>query len=116
MHTLRSRGFALATLVAFLAAQPVVGCVALCFFGAHHAGAHTMAGTGGSSTLGNDACHTINVGAVQRDPIQALSPMEPASAPVIAFTPAKSVEPVRTLPTPPGMVSRTVESPPPRFV
>ena len=117
MHALRSRGLALLTLVAFLVAQPVVGCVALCFFGTHHAGAHAMADMDrGSSTLNGDACHTSNVGAVQHDPIQVLSPMEPASAAVVAFAPARLVDPAQALPTLPSIIARTVESPPPRFV
>jgi hypothetical protein len=117
MQSLRSHGFALATLAAFLLAQPVVGCAALCLFARHHAGAHAMPGRNpGSSALDNSACHTTNTGAVQRDPVPALSPMEPARAPVIAAAPARWVEPVRTLPTPPRLISRTVESPPPRFV
>ena len=43
-QTFRSRGFALATLVAFLVAQPVVGCLALCLLGTHHPATHAMAG------------------------------------------------------------------------
>jgi hypothetical protein len=116
LHALRSRGFALSTLVAFLVAQPIVGCVALCFFGTHHTAAHAMAGMGqGKSTLGTDACHTSNVGTVQRDPIQPLSPMEPVAAAVIAFAPARSIEPIHAIATLPPIVSRAVESPPPRI-
>jgi hypothetical protein len=115
LRTLRSRGVALATLMAFLAAQPVVGCVALCLFGAHHAGAHAMAGMDrGGSTVGTDACHTSDTGSIQRDPIQPLSPMAPAPAAVIAFAPARSVDPVHALPALPRIIARTVESPPPR--
>ena len=117
LQTLRSRSFALATLAAFLLAQPIVGCAALCLFERHHAGAHAMPGMNrGSSALNISACHTTDTGAVQRDPFQALSPMEPARAPVIAMAPARWVEPVRTLSTPPRLISHTVEPPPPRFV
>jgi hypothetical protein len=117
LQTLRSRGFALATLAAFLLAQPVVGCAALCLIKRHHAGAHAMPVINrGGSGLDNSACHTTDTGAVQRDPVPALSPMEPARAPVIAVAPARWVEPVRTLPTPPRLISHTVEPPPPRFV
>lgn len=114
----RHRGaLALATLVAFLLAQPAVGCAALCLFRTHHAGAHTMTGMHREKpTIGNDACHTTTVGGVQRDPIQVLSPMEPAHAPVIAVTPDRWVEPLRTLPTPPRLIAHAVEPPPPRFV
>jgi hypothetical protein len=116
LHALRSRGFALATLVAFLVAQPVVGCVALCLFGTHHSGAHTMSGMArGDSSVGPDACHTSNVGVLQRDPIQPLSPMVPAHAAVIAFAPARTVAPATTRPTLPRVVSHAVESPPPRI-
>jgi hypothetical protein len=45
-----------------------------------------------------------------------LSPMAPARAPVLAVAPTRWVEPVRTLPTPPRLISHTVEPPPPRFV
>ncbi len=117
LQTLRSHSFALATLAAFLLAQPAVGCAALCLFERHHAGAHAMPGIHpGSSALNNSACHTTGTGAAQRDPIQPLSPMEPARAPVLAVAPARWVEPVRTLPTPPRLISHTVEPPPPRFV
>jgi hypothetical protein len=116
LHALRSRGFAVATLLAFLVAQPVVGCVALCLFGAHHTGAHAMAGMNrGNTSLGTDACHTSNVGAIQHDPIQPLSPMEPVAAAVIAFAPARSIEPIHAIATLPPIVSRAVESPPPRI-
>ncbi len=117
LHALRSRGFALATLTAFLVAQPVVGCAALCLFGTHHAGAHATTGADrGHPTLGNVACHTSDVGAVQREPIQVISPVQPAYAPVIAVAPARWVEPVRDLPTPPRLISHSVEPPPPRLV
>jgi len=116
LQTLRSRGFALATLAAFLLAQPVVGCAALCLFKNHHA-AHAMpGGNRGSSALNTSACHTTGTGTVQRDPVPALSPMAPARAPVIAVAPARWVEPVRTLPTPPRLISHKVEPPPPRSV
>jgi len=117
LQALRSRSFALVTLAAFMLAQPVVGCAALCLFEGHHARAHAMPGMNhGERALGNSACHTTSTGAVQRDPLQALSPMEPARALVIAVAPARSVQPVRTLPTPPRLISHTVEPPPPRFV
>jgi hypothetical protein len=118
LRTLRSRRFAFATLAAFLLAQPAVGCAALCLFETHHAGgAHAMPGMNhGKPALSISTCHTTDTGAVQRDPVPALSPMEPARAPVIAVAPARWVEPVRTLPTPPRLISRTVKPPPPRFV
>jgi hypothetical protein len=117
LQTLRSRSFALATLAAFLLAQPVVGCAALCLFEGHHAGAHAMPGMNhGKPALGNTACHTTDSGAVQKGPLQVLSPMEPARALVIAVAPARWVEPVRNLSTPPRLISHTVEPPPPRFV
>ena len=114
---LRSRTLALATLAAFLLAQPVVGCAALCLFRSHHAGAHTMpGGNRGSSALNNTACHTTDTGAVQSGPVQTLSPMAPARAQVIAVAPAGWVEPVRTHPTPPRLISHTLEPPPPRSI
>jgi hypothetical protein len=117
LRTLRSRSFALATLSAFLLAQPAVGCAALCLFETHHAGAHAIPGMNhGRPALSSSACHTTDTGAVQRGPVQVLSPMEPARAPVIAVAPARWVEPVRTLPTSPHLISHSVEPPPPRFV
>ena len=117
LRALRSRGFALTTLVAFLVAQPVVGCVALCLFGTHHAEAHAMGEMDRqSASVGTDACHTSNVGAMERDPIQPLSPMMPAPVAVIAVAAIKSIEPMQTLLVLPPVVSRAVESPPPRFV
>jgi hypothetical protein len=117
-QTLRSRGFALTTLVAFLVAQPVVGCLALCLLGTHHPAAHAMAGMapGGSSTVGTDGCHASNIGAVQRDAIQPLSPMEPVAVAVIAFAPARSIEPAHAIPAAPAVIFPAVESPPPRTV
>jgi hypothetical protein len=112
--TFRSRGFALLTLVAFLVAQPIVGCTAVCLFGAHHA-AHTMAAMAhGGSSVGTDACHASHVGTVQPDPIQPLSPMEPAPAAAIAFAPARSYAPAPASQAFPYLAARAVESPPPR--
>jgi hypothetical protein len=119
LQALRSyrRCFALATLAAFLLAQPAVGCAALCLFERHPAGAHAMPGMNrGNPTLGSGSCHTTNTGAVQRDPLQVLSPMVPALTPVIAVAPTRWVEPLRTLPTAPRLISHTIEPPPPRFV
>jgi hypothetical protein len=114
LQALRSRTLALATLAAFLVAQPAVGCAALCLFERHHAGAQAM--PAGSSALSGSACHTAGTGAVQRAPAKALSPMEPAHAAVIAVAAARWVQPARALPTPPPPVSHTVEPPPPRLV
>jgi hypothetical protein len=113
----RRRHFAFATLAAFLLAQPAVGCVALCLFERHFAGAHAMPGMNqGSVALTNSACHPTDTGAVQRPPLQVLSPMEPASAPIIAVAPARLVEPVRSVPASPHFISHTIEPPPPRLV
>ncbi len=111
------RCLALATLAAFLLAQPAVGCAALCLFERHAAGAHTMPGMNrGGAVLTNSACHPTDTGAVQRPPLQVLSPMEPASAPIIAIAPDRWVEPMWSLPTSPRFISHTIEPPPPRLV
>jgi hypothetical protein len=116
LRTLRSRSIAFATLAAFLLAQPAVGCAALCLFETHHV-AHAMPGMNHvKPALSISTCHTTDTGAVQREPVPALSPMVPAGAPVIAAAPARWVEPVRTLPTPPRPIFHTVQAPPPRFV
>jgi hypothetical protein len=117
LKALRSRHFALATLAAFLLAQPVAACAALCLFERHHAVAHSMPRTSGeNSALAGSTCHTTSAGAVQRDAFQILSPMAPTRAALLAVAPARWVEPVRILPTPPRLISHTVEPPPPRFV
>jgi len=118
MHlALRSRCLSLATLAAFLLAQPAVGCAALCLFERHLADGHAMTGMNqGSRVLTNSACHPTQTGAVQQTPLQVLSPMVPASAPIIALASDRWVEPARTLPTSPRIISHTVEPPPPRLV
>jgi hypothetical protein len=117
LQALRSRVLAFATLAAFLVAQPAVGCAALCLFQRHHADAHALpGGHTGSSAVNGSACHTGDTGAVQRSPVQVLSPMSPARAPVLGMAPTRWVQPARTLPTPPQPLSHTVEPPPPRFV
>lgn len=114
---LRSRRFALATLAAFLLAQPAAACAALCLFQGHAAGVHAMSGmSGGSRALAGSSCHTTSAGAVQQDPFQALSPMAPTRAVILALVPTRRVEPARALPASPRLISHTVEPPPPRFV
>jgi hypothetical protein len=118
LQALRSRRFALATLAAFLLAQPAAACAALCLFEKHHVAAHSMSPPSrGNPTLATSTCHTTSAGAaVERDPFQVLSPMAPTRVALLAVAPARWVEPVRTLPTPPRLISHTVEPPPPRFV
>jgi hypothetical protein len=117
LQALRCRRLALATLAAFLLAQPAAACAALCLFESHHAVAHSMPHMSAENpALASSACHTTNAGSVQRDPFQILSPMAPARVALLAVAPARWVEPVRTLPTPPRLISHTVEPPPPRFV
>ena len=117
LKALRSRRFALATLAAFLLAQPAAACAALCLFEKHHAVAHSMPSTSRDNpALASGACHTTSAGAVERDPFQILSPMAPTRVALLAVAPARWVEPARTLPALPRLVSHTVEPPPPRFV
>lgn len=117
LHALRSRCFALATLAAFLVAQPAAACAALCLFGGHDAGTHAMSRMGeGAPAVANGACHTSSAGAVQSDPLQALSPMAPTRAVVLAVAQTRRVEPVRALAASPHLISRTVDPPPPRLV
>jgi hypothetical protein len=117
LQPLRARRYlALATLAAFLLAQPAVGCAALCLFERHVAGGHMMPGMNqGSKILTNSACHPTATGTVQRAPFQVLPPMQPASAPVIAVAPDRWIEPVWTLPTAPRLISPKLEPPPPRL-
>jgi hypothetical protein len=117
LQALRSRRFALATLAAFLLAQPAAACAALCLFESHHAVAHSMPRTSRENpTLAGSTCHTTGAAAVQQDQLQVLSPMAPTRVALLAVAPARWVEPVRALPTPPRLISHTVEPPPPRFV
>jgi hypothetical protein len=116
-RALRSRSFAFLTLACFALAQPVVACAALCLFERHHAVAHSMPSMNRDNpALASSTCHTTNAGAIQRDPYQILSPMAPTRVVLLAVAPARWAEPVRTLPTPPRLISRTVEPPPPRLV
>jgi hypothetical protein len=117
LQALRSRRFAFATLAAFLLAQPAALCAALCLFERHHAVAHSMPSMSRDNpALATGACHTTSAGAVEKDPYQVLSPMAPTRVALLAVAPARWVEPVRTLPAPPRLISHTVEPPPPRFV
>jgi len=117
LHALRSRRFALATLAAFLLAQPAAACAALCLFERHHAVAHSMPRMSRDNpALASGTCHTTDAGAVQRDLFQVLSPMAPTRAALLDVAPARWVEPVRTLLAPPHPISHTVEPPPPRVV
>lgn len=116
-RVLRSRRLAFVALAAFLLAQPAVGCAALCLFQVHDARAHAMPDIDhGRVALGNVACHTGISGAVQRASLQVLSPMAPTRAAVVATVAEQWVEPVSAPPELPRLVSRAVESPPPRFV
>jgi hypothetical protein len=117
LKALRSRRFAFATLAAFLLAQPVVACAALCLFERHHAVAHAMPGMSRDNpALSTNTCHTTGAGAVQRDRYEILSPMAPTREARLAVAPAGCVEPVQSLPATPSLISRTIEPPPPRFV
>jgi hypothetical protein len=117
LQALRTRHHALATLAAFLLAQPVVACAALCLFERHHAVAHSMPSMSRDNpALSTSTCHTTSAGAVQRDRYQILSPMAPTRVALLAVAPTRWVEPVRTLPATPSLITRTIEPPPPRFV
>jgi hypothetical protein len=117
LQALRSRHFALATLAAFLLAQPAAACAALCLFERHHAAAHSMPRMSpGNPALASSTCHSTDAGSVQRDPFQVLSPMAPTRAALLAVAPARWVEPVRRLPAAPRLISYTVDLPPPRVV
>jgi hypothetical protein len=117
LKALRSRRFALATLAAFVLAQPVVACAALCLFEKHHAVAHSMPSMSRDNpALSTSTCHTTSAGAVQRDRFEILSPMAPTRAALLTVAPTRWAEPVRSLPAPPHVISRTVEPPPPRLV
>jgi hypothetical protein len=116
LQPLRSRGFALATLAAFLLAQPAALCTALCLFQRHHAPAHAMPQMArGGPAMATSACHPTTAGDIQQDRFNVLSPMAPTRGPVIAVAPPGPVEAARMRPASPREVFHTVESPPPRF-
>lgn len=117
LQALRSRRFALATLAAFLLAQPVVACAALCLVERHHDVAHSMPSMSRDDpALAGSTCHSTSAGTVQRDRFQILSPMAPTRAALLAVAPTRWAQPVRSLPASPRVISRRVEPPPPRFV
>jgi hypothetical protein len=117
LQALRSRRLALATLAAFLLAQPAAACAMLCLFERHHAVAHSMPSMNRDNpALATGACHTTSAGTVERDPFQILSPMAPTRVALLTVAPTRWVEPVRTLLPLPHLISHTVEPPPPRFV
>jgi hypothetical protein len=115
LQALRTRRFALATLAAFLLAQPAAACAALCLFESHGAAAHAMP-RGASPALAGSSCHTTSAGAVRQDTLEVLSPMAPTRVTVLAVAPDLRVQPVRARPARPPFISQTVEPPPPRFV
>ena len=116
LRLLRSPRISILTLAAFMLAQPVVGCAALCLLERHH-GQHEMGGMGGGAAAsGGAACHTGITDANQHHPAQSLSPMEPAREPMIATASTDSIEPLNALPTLLPQLSHSVEPPPPRFV
>lgn len=117
LQALRSHRFALATLAAFLLAQPVVVCGALCLFERHHEVVHSVPSMNrGNPGLSTSTCHTTSAGTLQRDRYQVLSPMAPTRTVLLAVAPPRRVGPARTLPASPRFIFRTVEPPPPRFV
>lgn len=114
LHALRSRGFAVTMLAAFLLAQPAALCTALCLVEQHHAAGHAMPETvRGAATLTSSACHTA-AGTVQRDRYNLLSPMAPSRGPALAAEPADQVEPASARSAAPRQIFHSIESPPPR--
>ena len=114
-QALRSRGFAVTVLAAFLLAQPAALCTALCLVERHHAAGHPMPETvRGTSTLTPGSCHTTAAGAIQRDRYSVLSPMAPSRGPAIAAELANQIEPTPTPSATPRQLFHPIESPPPR--
>jgi hypothetical protein len=117
MHHRARPYLALATLAAFLLGQPAVGCAALCLFEQHVTAPHTMSDRAqGSAVLTNSMCHASKTGGLQPRSLLVLSPMAPASAPIVAVAPDRWTEPVWIVPSVPRLVSHSVEPPPPRLV
>ena len=114
LRPFRSPRLAWLTLVAFLVAQPVVGCALLCL-DKHH-GHREMAGRAGPAASGPVACHTDIGAASHHGPAQALSVMEPAGerSPVRLTTVAVQVPDTRPTATP--QTSPSLDPPPPRLV
>jgi hypothetical protein len=108
--------FASLVLGAFIMAQPLAGCAALCLVQRHHA-SHLMAGMdGGSTATSRTTCHSGVTDADHITSIQVLSPMEPATDPVLAELPSEVMQPLDVRPILPPQISSTPEPPPPRSV
>jgi hypothetical protein len=114
LRRLRSQWLASFTLTAFLFAQPVVGCAALCLLEHHHA-LHGTAGIDGGAVSGQVACHLGLDDAGRHGTAQTLSPMEPAGqSPVVrvaAMRAGVSEAPLTATP----QVFPKVDPPPPRL-
>ena len=115
-RALRSRGFAVTMLAAFLLAQPAALCTALCLVERHHSAGHAMPETArGASALTSSTCHTTAAaGTVQRDRYNVLSPMAPSRGPALAAEPADQIEPASARSAAPRQIFHSIESPPPR--
>lgn len=112
----RSRPFAALVLLAFLLAQPVVGCAALCLLDLHPAGTHVMpAMDGARAVFGSRVCHTGVSNATPRSPVQALSPMEPSPEAVFAAAPAVLFQPAGIVPALSPQLADRLDPPPPRL-
>src|SRR5215213_3009021 len=97
LQALRSRGFAVSMLAAFLLAQPAALCTALCLMERHHAAGHAMPETvHATPALTSNTCHTAAAGTVQRDRYSVMSPMAPSRGPAIAAELADGTEPAPT--------------------
>ena len=114
-QALRSRGFAVTMLAAFLLAQPAALCTALCLVEQHHAAGHAMPETvRGAPALTPSTCHTAT-GTVQRDRYSVLSPMVPSRGPAIAAESANQIESAPTRSPVPHQIFHPIEAPPPRL-
>jgi hypothetical protein len=114
LRPFRSLRLAWITLLAFLFAQPVVGCALLCL-DSHH-GQREMAGMVGPSATGPVTCHTDIGPATHHGPARTLSPMEPAGEqPPMRLT-IVSVQPLAARPPAFLRTTPSLDPPPPRLV
>jgi hypothetical protein len=113
LRRLRTPWLASFTLTAFLLAQPVVGCAALCLLEHHHA-VHGTAGTDGGAVTGQEACH-LGLDDSRHGTAQTLSPMEPTGqSPVVRVAAMRAEVPEAPVTAAPQVFPK-VDPPPPRF-
>jgi hypothetical protein len=110
LRRFRSPRLAWLALMAFLIAQPALGCALQCLD--NHHGHHE----GGTSATGPVACHTHVRPAINHGVTQRLSYMEPADEPDPVRHIGAPVQVPAAGPTVPAHIFPSLDPPPPRLV